>query len=216
MACAVDRSNLPVFNSAYGRSDIIVTLMSLNVENPEIAINGKMLLALLSPLLNCEQIQILAISRAEAKICISRLKRALEDPNHMAEDCSILTILNGLIWLTHEYHNGKIVKKNCSNRESQMIAGMQKLTKNIEFLVEEGLVSVLTTILKLKGKEEVQATAARLVWSLAHVSSVKMQIYNNHEIVAVLNIQKQCNLSSEFKTAVRCVLHILDLQTNGK
>ena len=175
-----------------------------------------MLLALLNPLLDCEQLLALKLTRDEANTCVSLLRKAIEDPQQMAEDFSLLTILRAIIWFIHEYHRqDKSLKKNaCSEYESKLVSVSQELRCNIELLVGEDVFPCVKVLLNLSGKEELQATAARLLWCLAHDAAVKMQILTDNEILGALK-DAENQSSPKLKMASHCVLSLLGLQADG-
>jgi len=211
---ASNPSNLPAFNSNLSQSDAILLVLSLtHGEVANLALHSKMLLALLNPLLDCEQLRALRLTKNEANDCVSLLRRALEDPYHVAEDFSLLTILRAVVWFTHEHYrqDKSLGKEECSNYESNLVSVSQELRCNIELLVGEDMLSVVKAVLKLDGKEELQAMAARLLWCLAHDPAVKEQILSDSEIVEALQDVEKYSLSK----ASYCALWILGLQTDG-
>ena len=133
-----------------------------------------MLLALLNSLLNCEQLRVLKLTKSEAGTLVSMLNLAVQDPYHLAQGSTLLTVLRAMIWFTHEYRPSKIPdKKEISEHEIKLNYVTHELKSNLQLLVNEGVVLALNSVLNIKGQEELQATAARLVWSLAHDAHVK-------------------------------------------
>ena len=176
-----------------------------------------MLLALLNPLLDCEQLRALKLTKKEASTCVSLLRKAVEDPYHLVEDFSLLTILRSLVWFVHEYHRQDkdlSKKKACSEYESKLVSISQELRSNIELLVEEGVLSAVKVVLKLDGKEEFRAVAAKLLWCLAHNTIVKAQILSDADLVGILKEIEKCS-STELNMASNCLLWLLDLQHHG-
>lgn len=216
--CASDPSNLPAFNSIFSQSDAILSLLPLtHGETPDLALHSKMLLALLNPLLDCEQLRALKLTRDEAGTCVSLLRKAVEHPYHLAEDFSLLTVLRALVWFTHEFsrQDKSSGKKPCSAYESKLVSVLQELRCNIELLVKEDVLSVVKAVLKLSGEEELLATAARLLWCLAHDTAAKAQILSDNEIVQALQEIEKHHSSPKLKLASHCALWLLGLQADG-
>ena len=182
----------------------------------KLALHSKMLLALLNPLLDCEQLHALKFVKSEASEFVSLLNQAVEDPCHLAQDFSLLSLLRVGIWITHEYNrkNEALAKESCSKYENKLNSVSHELKSNLKLLVEEGILSVLKSVLKLSSQEQLQATAARFIWSLSHDASVKAQILEDAEIIGAL--QNFHTLSSlELKLASHCALWLLEILTDG-
>lgn len=89
-----------------------------------------------------------------------------------------------------------------------------ELKPNLQLLVDEGVLSALKCVLKLNGQEDLQATAARLLWSLAHDAGVKMEILKDADITGAL--QSFHSLPSlKLNEASHCALWLLEIQTEG-
>ena len=210
-------TNLPAFNSTYSQSDIIVLVLPLtNGQHSNLALCSKLLLALLNPLLDCDQLYALKLIREEAKMLIPRLSEAILDPHHVSQECTLLTLLRAVVWFVHEYHrtDKTLDMKSCSEYEKTMIDVSQELESNACLLVEEGLLPVLKSALKLFNEEEIQVTATRLVWCLTHNKSIRAKILDDTEIVHILK-DKQNALSPKLNMASFCSLWHLGVQTNG-
>lgn len=219
---ASNPTNLPAFNSYYCKSDVIVTVLPLTYgECPELALRSKMLLGLLNPLLDSEQLGALKLVKDEASTCVSLLQIALKDVHHMAEDFSLLAILNALIWFTHEYHRQSKISgsKATSGFESKLVSVSQEIRCNIELLVEQGILSAVKDMLKLRGEEELQYTvaAAKLVWCLAHDTATKTKMVNDSEMIECLQeASKLLSPTVELKLTCHCALLLLGMATDGR
>ena len=185
-------------------------------QDSNLALCCKFLLALLSPLLDCEQLNALKLTRDEAKMCMSLLNEATVDPRHVSQDCSLLTLLRAMIWFVHEYSRKSkaLDVKNCSEYEKKMGAVSHELESNTHLLVEEGFLSLLKSVLKLRNEEELQATAARLAWCLAHNMSIRTKMLDDAELIQILK-DAQNDESPQLSMASFCVLWLLGVQANG-
>ena len=203
----------------FSQSDVILPLLPLtHGENPAIALHSKMLMALLNPLLDCEQIYALKLTQKEGCSCVSLLKKAVEDPCHMAEEISLLTILRALIWFTHEFHRqekGEGNNKVGSEYESKLVSVAQELRSNISLLIGESVLLVVKAVLKMSCSEELQAVGARFLWSLVHDTAAKAQVLADIEIVECLHgFEKHSSL--KLKMASQRVLQLLGfIQADG-
>ena len=185
-------------------------------QHSNLALHSKMLLALLNPLLDCEQLHALKLTQGEANKLVSLMNQAVEDPYHLAQDATLLSLLRVMIWITHEYSRGNTTpgKKKSSEYEKKLKAASLELKSNPIMLVNEGILSVLKPVLKLRHNEELQATAAQLLWSLSHDTSVKTKILDDNEIVGAL--QEIHTLSSlKLKMASHCTLWLLGIVAEG-
>lgn len=213
--CASDSANLPAFNTTFSQSDVIVSVLPLtHGQQPVLAHCSKMLLALLSPLLDHEQLRALKLIRNEANSFISLLNEAIANPHHLAQDSSLLTILRCIIWFTHE-HNRKgtnLDKKVYSEYQKVLDSVSLELEYNTQLLLEEGLLSVLKHVLKLDSQQELQSVAMRLIWCLSHDNSAKTTILKDADIVRAI----QCVSSPELSVTSYCTLYLLGFQSSGK
>lgn len=209
-----DSSNLPAFNSNLSQSDAIVTVLPLtHGEHSNLALHSKILLALFNSLLDCDQLRALRLTRNEASKFVSLLHQAcVEDPYHLAQDYTLLTLLRALIWFTHEYSSQD--KTLISNYEKKLKSVSDDLKSNPQLLIEAGILSALKPVLKLKGQEDLQATAVRLLWSLAHDASVKKQILKDSDSLETIQDIYTCS-SPKLNMVSHCTLCILGLQTKG-
>lgn len=207
---------MPGFNTGFNRSDTIVTVLPLtNGQQSNLALHSKMLLALLNPLLDCEQLRALKLTQSEASTLVSLLNQAVEDPYHLAQDSTLLSLLKAVIWFTHEYNRqDDIIGKTCSEFESKLGSVAHELKLNLQLLVDEGILSALKPVLKLNGQEELQASAARLFWNLAHNTSVKKQILNDTDIVGALQ-DIHILPSPKLNVASHCALWLFGSLTDG-
>ena len=147
-------------------------------------------------------------------MCVSLLSAAVQHPHHLVEDYTLLTFLRALIWFTHEYNRQDKTqkKKKCSDFEDKLTSVSQELKCNIQLLVEEGMLSAFKSVLSLNGEDELQATAARLLWSLSHETTVQTQIQLNHpDIVEVLQDIHTHSSLPNLNMASHCALWILGL-----
>ena len=149
---------------------------------------------------------------------MSLVREAVENSHHLAEDVSLLTLIKALIWFTQEYHrqNKSVGKKApCSEFESKLATVSQELRFNVKLLVEEGVLSAVKAVLKLTGKTELQVMATRLLWCLAHDTSIRPQIWSDSELVGVVeDLERQH--SPQLKKASHSVLWLLGLKSDGK
>ena len=223
--CASDPSNLPAFNTCYDRSDAIISVLPLtHGQNSSIALSSKMFLSLLNPLLECEQLGTLKLSRTEATACVSLLNIAFVTPHHMVQGSTLLTLLKVMIRLTHEYHR-KCVKtmdekkwkkwKRCSDYEQKLLSVSIELKSNIQLLVEGGILWVLERILNSSLRDEIKVTAIQLLWSLAHSGTAKPLILENLRIIKALEDVSNHVSSPEMIVASHCAIYLLGLQTEG-
>ena len=214
--CASNPSNLPAFNSCLSQSDIIISVLPLtHGQYSDLALHCKMLLALLDPLLDCNQLHALKLTRSEANACISLLSGAVVAPNHVSQDVNLLTLLRAMIWFSHEHHkqDPKLVIQSCSQYERKLILVSNELKCNMQLLVEEGALSVIEDALKLN-IQDVRITAARLLWCLVNCPSIKLKVKQNDAIVQALqNIHH--NLPPELRVATHTTLWVLEQQTRG-
>ena len=212
--CVSDSSNLPAFNSNISQSDSVLSVLPLtHGQMSNLSVRSKMLLALLNPLLDCEQLHALKLTKSDANILISLLSQALEDSYHLAQDSTLLTLLRVMIWFTQEYSK-PLGKKACSEYENKLNSVTDELKSNLQLLVKEGILLALKPVLKLNGQEELQAAAARVIWNLAHNAEVKSLILNDSDNIGVLQDLHTLPLP-KLSMATHCALWILGLQTNG-
>lgn len=212
--CAANSTNLPAFNSGFSKSDTIVSILPLtHGQQCDSALYSKMLLSLINPLLDCEQLKALKLCRKEANTCVSLLQQAFEDPFHMVQDFTLLTILNSVVWFTQEYSR-KDIAPDKSEYESKMESVLQELESNIKLLVEEGVLPILKSVLKLLGQDDLQEAASRILFNLAHDSTVQAQILADIEMNGILQeIHMQC--LSKLHKASYGALWLLGLQDDG-
>jgi hypothetical protein len=213
---ASDLSNLPGFNSGYSQSNIITLVLPLtHGQHSNIALHSKIFLALINPLLNCEQLHALKLStKSEASMLVSLLNQAVGDPYHLAQDFTLQSVLMAMIWFTHEYSRPERTpsKKKCSEYEMKLNSVSCELKSNLHLLVDEGVLPAIGAVLKLNGQEKLKATAARLLWSLAHEASVKTQILNDAAMVETLQGFRKF---PSLQVASHCALELLGIQTEG-
>lgn len=183
-------------------------------QSPSLALHSKMLLALMNPLLDCEQLHALKITRSEANELVSLMNEAVEDQCHLAQDTTLLSLLRVTIWITHEYSRKNETLDKCSEYQNKLNTVSHELKSNNKVLAEEGILSVIKSVLKLSLQEELQETSARLLWSLSHEAIVKTQILNDTEIVGAL--QDIYTLPSiKLKVASHCALWLLGIPLDG-
>lgn len=215
--CASVSSNLPAFNSTLSQSDVIVSVLPLtHGQHSNLALCSKILLALINPLLDCEQLRALKLTSDEADMCVSLLNKAVVDSHHLSQECSLLTFLRATIWFVHEYSrkDKTLNTETCSDYEKKMDTVSHELESNAHLLVEKGLLSILKAVFQLNGKEELQAAAARLTWCLAHNDLIRTQILKNKDIVGALQ-SGQTHLSPKLSMASFCALWLLGVEANG-
>lgn len=216
--CASDSFNLPAFNSSYSHSDVIIlTLPLTHGQFPSLAFNCKMLLALLDPLLDCDQLRALKLTKNEANMCVSLLSKAVSDPTHQEQELTLLTYLRVMVSFSQEYHrrDQELLRKGCSKYEKKLLSVSNELKANIQMLVEGGVLSVLKDLLKAGTQDEVRMTAIKCLWCLAHNPTIKMKILENVDVVKAL----QCvpvNLSAQLNLTSYLVLSLVDQPTSGK
>lgn len=186
-------------------------------EHSDIAYCSKILLALLNPLLDCEQLRALKLTSKEANTIVSLLSQVAKTSCYIVQDFTLSTILRAMIWFTHEYsRKDKLVDmEKCSEYESKLNSVSCELKSNIALLMEEGVLSALKPVLKLDGQEELQAAATRILWCLAHDSSVQSQILKDIDIVGALQIFHTSSSSPKLYAASHSVLWLLGLLSNG-
>lgn len=175
-----------------------------------------MLLALLNPLLDCDQLHALKLTRNDANTCISLLSDVVLVCDHPVQGHSLLTLLNILIWFSHQYHRQVLntSKRNCSEYEKKLDYVSNELRSNVQLLVEEGVIPVLSHVLKVSIHDEIRTSAARLLWCLAHSQTVKKQMLEYPTIIEAFQ-GLQANTIIELKLASHCALYLLDLQIKG-
>ena len=213
--CASDPANLPAFNTTFNQSDVIVSVLPLtHGQQPVLAHCSKMLLALLSPLLDHEQLRALKLTRNEANSFICLLNEAIENPYHLAQDSSLLTFLRCMIWFTHEYNRKgtNLDRKVCSDYQKVLDSVTLELEHNSRLLLEEGLLSVLKCVLKLDSQQELQSVAIRLIWCLSHENSTRTAILKDPDIIRAI----KCVSSPELSVTSYCTLYLLGFQSSGK
>lgn len=86
-----------------------------------------------------------------------------------------------------------------------------ELKTNLQLLMEEDILLVLKPVLSLKGEEQLQAAATRIIWNFAHDTKVKLLLLNDADIIGVLYTLPL----PELNMATHCALWLLGLQTNG-
>lgn len=217
MSCASDSYNLPAYNYAYSRSRIILSLLHfVHGQNSSLALLSKMVLALLSPLLNADQLHALMLTQAESRACVTILVEAAKSPNFTTAGCTLLTTLKILIWFTHQYYKQSSNQiDSVSDFVKQLSHASDNLKSNVHLLVECGIMSAIEAILTQVESTSIQLAATRLVWSLAHTvgSDPIKQAFSG--IVEGLKSLRETT-SPELQQAVRCTLWILGFQSNGK
>lgn len=209
---------MPAFNTTFNQSDVIVTVLPLtHGQHSILACCSKMLLALLNPLLDHEQLRALKLTKEGANSFVALLNEAVVNPYHCAQDSSLLTILQGVMWFTHEYNRKgtALDRKVCSEYQKKLDSASHELECNAHLLVEGGLLTVLKLVLKLDGQQELQSIAMRLIWCLSHDSSVTTKILNDVGIVRTLQ-DGQLHSSPELSIASHCALWLLGFQGSGK
>ena len=102
-------------------------------------------------------------------------------------------------------------KKKISEYEIKLNSVTHELKSNLQLLVNEGFVLALNSVLNLKGQEELQATAARLVWNLAHDAHVKKTL-DDTDIVRALQV---IHTSPSFQMASHSALKLLGVLPEG-
>ena len=218
--CASNQSNLPAFNSSFNRSDVISTVLPLtNGRHVVPALHSKMLLALINPLLNAEQLHFLKINATEARNLVSLLKQAME-----STECgfSLTTMLKVFIWLSHQYQNHNLIESDdthFSNFERQLChVAIEIFTSNIQLLMKEGLIPVLRKILCETKKCAVQVLASRLIWCLAHNPETKAILLNSEPCMVEILQQHHIDQASvqELHLASHCALWKLGVLTCTK
>ena len=190
-------------------------------EYPDIALHSKMLLALLNPLLDSDNLHALKLTNREAKSCILLLKDTITAPYHLAQDVRLLTVLRAVTFFSHEYHRQNkpkkdVKKKNVKISEYEMSLSTvsDELKSNIELFIEEGILPVLNSLLDPKFDKEVQAATMRLLWCLSHSPAVRKQIMENADMIAILR-DMQAHPSSELSQPSHCILWLLGVQSTG-
>ena len=212
--CASDSANLPAFNTTFSQSDVIVSILPLtHCQQPVLAQCSKMLLALLSPLLDSEQLLALKLTKDEANSFISLLNEAVMNPCHLAQGFSLLTVLRCMIRFTHEYNRNdtNLDKKVCSNYQNLLDTVSCELKHNAQLLLEGDLLSVLKHVLKLSIQQELQCVVMRLIWCLSHDTSTKDKILQDNDIVGALRDAKV----PEASVISHCAFY-LGFQKSGK
>lgn len=86
-----------------------------------------------------------------------------------------------------------------------------ELKTNLQLLMEEDILLVLKPVLSLKGEEQLQAAATRIIWNFAHDTKL---LLNDADIIGVLQNIYTLPLP-ELNMATHCALWLLGLQTNG-
>ena len=185
-------------------------------QHSNLAVLSKMLLALLNPLLDCEQLCALKLAMNEAKHCVSLLSEAFAVPANHFQGSTLLTYLKVMVGFSQEYHrqDGGLLLRDCSEYEKKLVLVSDELKANAETFVKCGVLSVLSEILKLHIEIEVRVLAVRLLWCLSHNPTVKIQMSKNGDILRAL----QCyNLSQSPKLhmASHCALFLIDHKTPG-
>ena len=216
--CASNSSNLPAFNGSYSRSDIVVLVFPLaHGHHSDLALSSKMLLALLNPLLDAEKLHALKLTREEAKCCVHFLSDAISTTSHLAYDFSLLTFLRMVSWFCHEYHKEeKKAYKHCSSEyEKHLITVSNELKSNAQLLVEEGILSILKSVLCSSLPEDVKSAASRLLWCLAHDMDIKARIMDDVDIVAALQ-DINSNPAHKLSLSSHCALFLLNSQATGR
>lgn len=187
-------------------------------QHSNLALNSKMLLALLYPLLDCEQLCALKLTNDEASTCVSMLREAATAIAHHLNGTDLMTYLRVMVCFTQEHYrlDPKLSHKNCSEYEKKLSLVSDELKTNLELFVKSGVLSVLSEILKLKDQIEVRIMAMRLLWCLAHspTVTVKTQILENDDIVQALQSSDE-TLTPKLYMASRCVLALVDHLTKG-
>ena len=185
-------------------------------QHSKLAVLSKMLLAVLDPLLDCEQLGALKLTMNEANTYVSLLSEAVAAPANNFQGSTLLTYLKVMVSFSQEYHrqDGKLLLRNCSEYEKKLVLVSDELKANAELLVKGGILPVLSGILKLHDKIEVRVLAMRLLWCLTHNPTVKIQIPENDDILQAL---RSFNISQSPKLhmAAHCTLFLIDHQTPG-
>lgn len=179
-----------------------------------LALQSKMFLAFLSPLLDDEQLHALRLTRNEARACVSLLNKALRSPYQIEQQgLNLLTLLKATMWFSHEHHrkDQKMDNETCSECEKKLCSVSNELKLNIQLLVEEGILLVLKAL--LRSKENIQITATRLIWYLGHDTTAKSRILDDIGIGALQDIYKLP--SPELHMASHCALWLLHYKSEG-
>ena len=134
-------------------------------QHSNLAVLSKMLLALLDPLLDCEQLHALKLTMNEAKHCASLLSEAVAVPVNRFQGSRLLTYLKVMVSFSQEYHrqDGKLLLRDCSEYEKKLVLVSDELKANVELFVKCGVLSVLSEILKLHDEIEIRVLAIRLL-----------------------------------------------------
>lgn len=201
---------------------IVLVQPLIHGEYPDIALHSKMLLALLNPLLDSDNLHALKLTNREAKSCILLLKDANTAPYHLAQDVHLLTVLRAVTFFSHEYHRQNKSKKDdkkkgikkISEYEMSLSTVSDELKSNIELFIEEGILPVLNSLLDPKFDKEVQAATMRLLWCLSHSPAVRKQMMENADMIAILR-DMQAHPSSELSQPSHCILWLLGVQSTG-
>ena len=208
---------MPAFNTTFNQSDVIVSVLPLtHGQHPILALYSKMLLALLNPLLDHEQLRALKLTKEEANSFVSLLNEAITNPYHLAQDSRLTTFLWGIVWFTHEYDRKGTTpdKKTCSEYQNILVTVSHELESNAQLLVGGGLLSVLKPVLKLDSQQDLQSIAMRLIWRLSHDNSIKTKVLNDADIMRSLQ-DVQLQSSPELSIASHCALWLLGFQSIG-
>ena len=178
-----------------------------------------MLLALLNPLLDSENLLALKLTRHEVKSCLRIVSDAITAPCHLTQDISLLTILRAMIFFSHEYYrqNKKAIEKHTTTEyEKCLLTVSSELKSNVQLFAEEGILPVLKSLLDLKLDEEVKVAVLRLFWCLSHSPTVRMQLIESADaIAAIQDMHTQCHPSSELSLPSHCALWLLSVQAKG-
>lgn len=205
--CASNSLNLPAFNSSSSQSDIIISVLPLtHGQHSDLALHCKVLLALLNPLLDCNQLCALKLTKSKANACVSLLSGAVNAPSHVSQDLTLLTLLRAMIWFSHEHHkeDPKFKNQHCSHYEKTLVIVSNELKANIQLLVEEGVLSVIEDALKLNC-QDVRIAAVRLLWCLVHSQGIKLKVQQNAAIIQALQAIHG-NLPTELSVAIHSAL----------
>ena len=174
-----------------------------------------MLLTLLEPLLDCDQLRALKLARNEANVCVSLLSEAVKAHTLEVKEATLLTHVRVVVGFSQEYHrqDQKLLHES-SEYEKKLVLVSNELKANVQLLVESGLLSILKDLLEVIVQDEVRITVVRLLWCLCHDPAIKAQVLGDSDIVGALQ-KTYVNLSTDMTVVSHDLLSLVDHKTEG-